>query len=104
MPAIQVYPVGGGHRRPTANFKRDRNIQHPTSKIQHRTNLERKSRATAQLAGEYSPNWLFAIGHLRSPVMATPSHPQATLRLTGSQPVGTLKPPRGYPEATLRLP
>src|ERR1019366_6260503 len=29
---------------------------------------------------------------------------QATLRPSGSQPVGTRKPPSGYPEATLRLP
>src|ERR1035441_3536696 len=31
-------------------------------------------------------------------------HPEATHRLTGSQPVGTQKLPRGYPEATPRLP
>jgi hypothetical protein len=41
-------------------------------------------------------------------VEATPrlprGYPEATLRLTGSQPVGTRKPPRGYPEATPRLP
>src|ERR1019366_9546942 len=38
-------------------------------------------------------------------LLAAPSgHPQATLRPSGSQPVGTLKPPSGYPEATLRLP
>jgi hypothetical protein len=30
---------------------------------------------------------------------AIPSHTQATLRLTGSQPVGTPRLPRGYPEA-----
>src|ERR1035441_7754513 len=29
---------------------------------------------------------------------------QATLRPSGSQPVGTRKPPSGYPQATLRLP
>jgi len=28
------------------------------------------------------------------------SHPEATFRLSGSQPVGTPEPPRGYPEAT----
>src|ERR1035437_5741574 len=31
-------------------------------------------------------------------------YPEATPRLTGSQPVGTLRPPLGYPEATPRLP
>jgi hypothetical protein len=31
-------------------------------------------------------------------------HPEATLRPSDSQPVGTPKPPSGYPEATLRLP
>src|ERR1035441_7288692 len=31
-------------------------------------------------------------------------HPEATLKPSGSQPVGTRKPPSGYPEATLRLP
>ena len=42
-----------------------------------------------------------------TPVMGKPSrlgHPEATLRLSGSQPVGTLKPPSVYPQATLRLP
>ena len=33
-----------------------------------------------------------------------PPKPQATLKPSGSQTVGTLKPPSGYPEATLRLP
>ena len=32
------------------------------------------------------------------------SHPEATLRPSGSQPVGTRKPPWSHPEATLRLP
>jgi hypothetical protein len=31
-------------------------------------------------------------------------HPEATLRLSGSQPVGTPRLPGGYPEATPRLP
>jgi hypothetical protein len=31
-------------------------------------------------------------------------HPEATLKPSGSQPVGTRKPPSGYPKATLRLP
>jgi hypothetical protein len=32
------------------------------------------------------------------------SHPHATLKPSGSQPVGTQKAPRSHPEATLRLP
>ncbi len=37
--------------------------------------------------------------------MKSPSgYPEATFGLSGSQPVGTRKPPSGYPEATLRLP
>jgi hypothetical protein len=31
-------------------------------------------------------------------------YPEATFGLSGRQPVGTRKPPSGYPEATLRLP
>src|ERR1039458_890818 len=79
-----------------------------------------------QLGGESSPNWPFAIGYLPFHGKATQSHTaakaegrmqnaetrdkaipsplQAPLRPSGSQPVGTRKPPSGYPEATLRLP
>src|ERR1035437_4973224 len=42
--------------------------------------------------------------NLHTPPKPPSGHPQATLRLSGSQPVGTLKPPSGYPEATPRLP
>jgi hypothetical protein len=37
------------------------------------------------------------------PREATPSHPQAPLRPSGSQPVGTPKPPGSHPQAPLRL-
>ena len=36
-------------------------------------------------------------------LMAAAGHAEATLRPSDSQPVGTRKLPRGYPEATLRL-
>src|ERR1039458_7223992 len=41
---------------------------------------------------------------LNSTAVWPSGHPQATLRPSGSQPVGTPKPPSGYPQATPRLP
>src|SRR5664279_3372036 len=41
---------------------------------------------------------------LHAPPKPPSGYPEATLRPSGSQPVGTRKPPSGYPEATLRLP
>jgi hypothetical protein len=42
--------------------------------------------------------------NLEQPDKAIPSHPQAPLRPSTSQPLGTLKPPSGHPQAPTRLP
>jgi|ERR1035437_3146738 hypothetical protein len=47
MPAIQLHPVGGGHRRPTANReRRARKTEHPTLNIQHPTSSPKYGCAT----------------------------------------------------------
>jgi len=68
---------------------RDRSIQHKTSNFQH------PSLDTAAGLRTSNP---------KKRRKAISGHPQAPLRLSGSQPVGTPRLPRGYPEATPRLP
>src|ERR1035438_9760546 len=71
-----------------------RNIEHPTSSVQHPISKggAKPPKATAK---PYSR-------HILGIDSGVQSHPKATSKPTDSQPIGTPKPPQSHPKATLK--